>query len=374
MIISKIKIPFVSLILVLLLSSCLNEEFEPTKWALEPELDFSKSTVMFNSNSNNDTVAIFTNYQNIEVKSSEEWCKVSLNKENSCLNLVVSPNLDVAQRTALIEVAISRGNKYLSKNISIVQMGGLWETSGDFSLYWSYQISDSQKEIILNLLSEMIFVEGGEFIMGNTDETIVDAAKSHSVRLSPFYLGKFEITQKQWRAIMANNPSEYKTENMPVYNISWYEAIEFVTRLSELTNLNVGLPTEAQWEFAALGGNESKGFVYSGSDDLNSVAVVNQDGRNTPATVGTKIPNELGFYDMSGNVAEYCSDWFELYFVDESKIDPSGPLTGTFKCIRGGTCADIDNLYKLRVTNRFQWSDGLNNPSGLTGFRIVINP
>ena len=204
--------------------------------------------------------------------------------------------------------------------------------------------------------------------MGNTDSPIVDSTHPHDVFLSPYYIGKYEVTQQQWRAIMGTNPSTSKGDMNPIYNISWAEAFEFTTRLSELTNLNITLPTEAQWEYAALGGGISNGYRYAGSDDYTEVSVFGE-GISEPLCIGTKKCNELGIFDMSGNVSEYCYDWFEPDFEDSKTTDPDGPHSGTFKCVRGGHVNDA--VYRLGIVNRHH-SSSINNVTHNTGFRIVI--
>lgn len=355
-----------------LASSCLNTEFEPSEWAIEPQLDFSESTVMFHSVLSVDSVAVMTNYRTFEAKSNQDWCEVSVDQSKAVVWIKVEPNIDVEQRSALVAVTISRGNKSLSKNISVVQMGGIWESVGDFNVYWGHEIGDTQKSAVVELLENMVYVSGGNFIMGNSNDAFLDDAQPHDVTLSSFHIGKYEITQKQWRAVMGYNPSAEKGENIPVYNISWAEALEFTSRLAELTNLSIALPTEAQWEFAAKGGNKSRGYEYSGSDDFRDVAVCNSSLYvQDPAAVGSLSGNELGIYDMSGNVAEYCFDWMELDFVDSDRVDPSGPDSGVFKVVRGGHVNN--NSYYTRTTYRGQWSKGIDEITPYTGFRIVIN-
>lgn len=356
---------------IICLTSCLNTGFEPDKWAINPELDFSKNTVLFNSTNSVDTVCIFTNYRSFTASSSENWCKVSIDNSQSQIVVTVEPNINVQQRSANVTISIKRGEKYLSKVISVVQMGGVWETIGNFNVYWGYEISESQRDAIVNLLTNMVYVRGGDFVMGKTDEEIVDATKPHSISLSSFYISKFEITQEQWRAIMGYNRAVTKGEHIPIYNISWSEAFEFASRLASLTHLKVSLPTEAQWEFAARGGLKSKGYSFAGSNDYRKVAVYNETSyEQEPTTVGSLECNELGLYDMSGNVAEYCFDWWSREFQD-STLDPFGPDMGTFKSVRGGHI-NVGHSFYMRTTNRNQWSNNINKITNFVGFRIII--
>jgi len=200
---------------------------------------------------------------------------------------------------------------------------------------------------------DMVYVEGGTFQMGSDSEEGNREKPIHSVTLSSFHIGKYEITQKQWKAVMGSNPSKFKGDNLPVESISWYQAVEFCNKLSQKEGLTpaytingrnvtcnwkaIGyrLPTEAEWEYAARGGNRSKGFIYAGSDNLVDVAwYENNSGRKTHE-VGIKKANELGIYDMSGNVWEWCWDLYGSYSSD-AKTNPSGPDSGSGFVLRGG--------------------------------------
>ncbi len=358
----------------LFMSSCTLDDFNPDEWAVDPELSFSKNGVIFNSTIGATSVSVFTNYQSFDVVSSTDWCVVDIDNVKSEIKISVEPNFDINQRSANISVTVSRGTKTLSKDIAVVQNGGVWETVGGFNVYWGYEISETQKNEISSLLESMVYVEGGIFEMGHNCTDITDAAKSHNVELSSFYVGKYEVTQSQWLSLMASNPSVFKDSNNPIENISWNDAFEFISRLSTLTNLRISLPTEAQWEYAASGGSRSQGYIYAGSDDYQDVAVVYDN--NTlimkPNNVGSKGSNELGLYDMSGNVAEYCSDWYETDWVDNQTKDPQGPSTGYFKAVRGGAYSNELGLMSCRIVNRFQWSNSVNKITPNTGFRIVI--
>lgn len=158
--------------------------------------------------------------------------------------------------------------------------------------------------------------------MGSDDPEATDAEKPvHPVTLSSYSIGKYEVTQKLWEAVMGSNPSVFKGENLPVENVSWNDVQEFLRKLNEMTGKQYRLPTEAEWEFAARGGNLSKGYKYSGSDNPDMVAwhSGNSDWKTQP--VGTKAPNELGIYDMSGNVEEWCEDLFDFYNDSDSSND-----------------------------------------------------
>ena len=185
---------------------------------------------------------------------------------------------------------------------------------------------------------DMVYVEGGTFTMGATSEQGSDAysdeSPAHSVTVSDFYIGKYEVTQAQWRAVMGSNPSKFKGDNLPVEQVSWNDIQKFITKLNTMTGKTFRLPTEAEWEYAARGGNQSKGYKYSGSNTLDNVAwYYNSGGKTHP--VGQKQPNELGLYDMSGNVWEWCQDWYGSY-SSSSQTNPTGPSSGSYRVLRGG--------------------------------------
>ena len=187
---------------------------------------------------------------------------------------------------------------------------------------------------------EMVRVEGGTFRMGATseqeDEAYSDEKPVHSVTLSSYYIGKTEVTQALWQAVMGSNPSNYKGADLPVECVSWNDCQEFIQKLNRLTGRNFRLPTEAEWEFACRGGNNSNGYKYSGSNNLGSVAWYDDNSGGQTHPVGTKAPNELGIYDMSGNVWEWCSDWYADY-TSYSQTNPTGPRSGSCRVLRGGS-------------------------------------
>ncbi len=164
---------------------------------------------------------------------------------------------------------------------------------------------------------DMVEVRGGTFRMGATSEqgseVYSDEMPVHSVNLSSYYIGKTEVTQALWKAVMGSNPSYFKGDNLPVECVSWNDCQEFVRELNALTGLNFRLPTGAEWEFACRGGNNSRGYRFSGSDNFEEVTWYGGNSGQRTHPVGTKLPNELGIYDMSGNVKEWCNDWFTDY-------------------------------------------------------------
>ena len=188
----------------------------------------------------------------------------------------------------------------------------------------------------------MIKVEGGTFQMGATSEQGRDAFGAekpvHSVMLSDYYIGETEVTQELWEAVMGNNPSRYKGLQNAVETVSWNDCKEFIYRLNKLTGKNFRLPTEAEWEYAARGGDKSMGYKYSGSNNIEDVAWYKANSNSSVRNVKRKSPNELGIYDMSGNVWEWCEDWYKSKYYKESPTNnPMGPSSGSLRVLRGGS-------------------------------------
>ena len=185
---------------------------------------------------------------------------------------------------------------------------------------------------------DMVRVEAGTFTMGATAE-MKDPWKeekpTHQVTLTnDYYIGKYEVTQALWKAVMGNNPSNFKGDDLPVEQVSWDDCQEFISKLNRITGKTFRLPTEAEWEYAARGGNKSRGYQYSGSNNLSDVAWFRDNSGSKTHAVGTKQPNELGIYDMSGNVWEWCQDWFGKY-KRSSQVNPTGANSGSGRVLRG---------------------------------------
>ncbi len=183
---------------------------------------------------------------------------------------------------------------------------------------------------------EMVFVEGGTFDMGSNE---YDEEKPvHSVTVGDFYIGKTEVTQAQYQAVMGNNPSGFKGDNLPVEQVSWNDAVAYCKKLSQKEGVTYRLPTEAEWEYAARGGNQSRRYTYSGSNNVGDVAWYCENSGSKTQPVGTKQPNELGIYDMSGNVWEWCNDWYDgNYYKNSPSRNPRGASSGSDRVLRGGS-------------------------------------
>ena len=241
-----------------------------------------------------------------------------------------------------------------------------------------YTISSSFDESSINSLTftvngvsfTMVQVEGGTFMMGASDDdsdAFSDARPQHEVTLSGFAIGQTEVTQALWKAVMRNNPSKSKGNNKPVDNVSWDDCQTFLLKLNELTGCSFRLPTEAEWEYAARGGNQSQGYKYAGSNNLGDVAWYVDNSGHTTQEVGTRLPNELGLYDMIGNVWEWCQDWYGNY-TSIAQTNPKGPSSGSKRVNRGG---GWDNpVGGCHITNRRDYSSVIRSSN--LGLRLAL--
>lgn len=228
----------------------------------------------------------------------------------------------------------------------------------------------TREEILNKLISDMVLVEGGIFMMGATPEQEDDAWElefpAHQVKLSSFYMCRVEVTQSLWNAVMGSNPSSSVQWNKPVEMVSWDDCSKFIQKLNSMTGITFRLPTEAEWEYAARGGNRSGQHMYAGSNDLDQVAWYNENSESTTHPVGGKLPNELGLFDMSGNVWEWCVDW-QNFYSDDIQINPVGEFKSQGRVMRGGCWKQTDTL--CRVSFR-----GVSAPdmrTGECGLRLV---
>ena len=220
---------------------------------------------------------------------------------------------------------------------------------------------------------EMVYVEGGSFDMGATSEQGNDADSDeypvHRVTLSGYYIGMYEVTQELWEAVMGSNPSNFKGAQNPVERVGWNDCQNFIKKLSSLTGMTFRLPTEAEWEYAARGGNKSRHYKYSGSNNIFDVAWYDNNSGDRTHAVGTKSPNELGICDMIGNVYEWCSDWYGTYSAGV-QTNPQGPSSGSDRVLRGGSWHNF--AWNCRVSDRLNLDPDIR--FNLNGLRLVLVP
>ncbi|MBD5396540.1 formylglycine-generating enzyme family protein [bacterium] len=241
----------------------------------------------------------------------------------------------------------------------------------------------SYTEMKFGLNLEMMYVEGGTFLMGATSgqesdvKTSFDEGPVHEVTLSDFYIGQTEVTQGQWKIVMGTEPYGFKGDDYPVVGVSWYDAVQFCEKLSQMTGRYYRLLTEAEWEYAARGGNKSRQCKYAGSNDIDEVAwyagnseiLLDIDYPNIGIhPVREKKTNELSVYGMSGNVWEWCSDWFDNY-SSSSAVNPKGAVNGSNRVIRGGSYSD--SIWYCRVSARYRSLPG--NRYNNLGFRVACS-
>jgi formylglycine-generating enzyme required for sulfatase activity len=274
-------------------------------------------------------------------------------------------------------IKLVNSKKEVVETITVTQGGeGRWDYNvSEFSNFTeTFTVSISRKRSVkVNL--EMVAVQGGTFTMGCTGEQggdcDSDEKPTFQATVSDFYIGRYEITQAQWRALMGastslSSPSYFKNcDNCPVENVSWNDVQEFIKKLNQQMGKKYRLPTEAEWEYAARGGLRSKGYKYAGSNSIDEVAWYTSNSGSKTKPVGGKKPNELGLYDMSGNVWEWCEDWYSSY-TSNSKNNPTGP----YRVLRGGSW---DTYARgCRVSRRGSITPG--NRGGSRGFRLVLVP
>ena len=279
-----------------------------------------------------------------------DTCKVTVYTENGDVNC--DGYVNISDVTTLIDFLLSDNPEGLSINNADTNRDGNVNIS-DVTMLIDYLLGGvdlnppvDESFTVNGVTFKMVAVEGGTFMMGATAEQGSDAydneRPAHQVTLSSFAIGETEVTQALWVAVMGSNPSRFTPahgyeENLqrPVENVSWSACQTFITRLNQLTDRNFRLPTEAEWEFAARGGNKSQGYKYAGSNVIDDVAWYWDNSNSITHPVAMMTPNELGLYDMSGNVWEYCQDWIGNY-SSVPQTNPTGPESGTDRVRRSG--------------------------------------
>ena len=334
----------------------------------------------------------------ISASDIDQW-KYITSSGNWQINSEFTPESDtqmeVTRKSALIMLVLdcssSLGSQFSTVKTQANNFIGTLAGYGNDESFSAIDITD----IFTNLeRDEMVLVKGGTFTMGATSEQGSDAYSNeeptHQVTVSDFYIGKYEVTQQLWEYVMkysgtaadgstmnayasdvwlgTNPSSSYGVGNYyPAYYVSWEDIVNiFIPRLNKITGKTFRLPTEAEWEYAARGGNKSQGYKYSGSNTIGDVAWYRDNSSTMTHPVGTKAPNELGIYDMSGNVWEWCSDWYGSY-TSSSQSNPTGPTSGSYRVFRGGGWYDDAQI--CRVSFRHNSDPGIRNY--FRGFRLV---
>ena len=328
------------------------------------------------------------------ITSSSKW---QINSEFTPDN---NTTVTVSRKTALIMLVLdcssSLGSQFSTVKTQATNFISKLAGYGNDSKFTAIDIDNVD---IFDSLSydEMVKVEGGTFTMGATAEQgsdyDSDELPTHQVTLSDYYIGKYEVTQQLWEYVMSysgtcadgSSMSAYASDvwlgsdpsssygvgdYYPAYYVSYYDIVDiFLPRLNKITGRTYRLPTEAEWEFAARGGKQSKGYKYSGSDNIGVVAWYTGNSGGKTHQVGTKEPNELGIYDMSGNVWEWCGDWYGSY-SSSAQTNPTGPSSGSSRVLRGGGWSF--NAWYCRVSNRNYNNPSVRDSNG--GFRVVLVP
>ena len=294
--------------------------------------------------------------------------------------------VDVAKLETGIENITKNMNKYLKvvEEVGDGLLSTLGVLEGFNDVYGSgyYEMDLDFNSIPINTMDftvgdvsfTMVEVKGGSFLMGASMKQINDAHEDeyplHNVTLNDYYIGQTEVTQELWKTVMGSVPGSYKNSKYPVGGVSWLECQQFIFKLNEMTGENFRLPTEAEWECAARGSRGAKECLYAGSNTLDNVAWYNGNSSLRPHEVATKIPNQLALYDMSGNVMEWCSDWYGAYSSD-ALTNPTGPSEGTQRVCRGGGWGYGSDLCRVSCRNSFAPSNSMNENLGL---RLVWEP
>jgi len=373
---------YFSLATALLFLSCSYESFDPDSWSVTPQLELGVLSVETKWDETSLEIDVQTNYNEFEVGCSEDWCRAVADQEGRKVFVSMDKNMEKQSRTCIVTVSIHRGSSSLAKEVSITQRGAESEVINGIEVHWDSSLNKEAKTVISGIIANMVYVQGGTFYMGAQSKdpaarnyvpneystATLYAEPVHKVTLSDFYICKYEMTQMEWKSLIEANPSTFIGGNLPVDGVKYKDAVELMSRLSDVTGLQFSLPTEAQWEYAARGGRNSLGYYYPGSSSLKDVGFANitlpvESVSYRTYEGGQYQSNELGIYDMAGNVAELCLDFFGDY-SEESVTDPLGPSDGALHVHRGG-CFCSSPLECL-VFSRLMISKFI-------GLRLVIN-
>ena len=345
-----------------------NRTVSVTQSGASEQVSLSVSDMEFAAGSGSKMLRITAN-TTWAVSSDKNWCSVSptSGSNDGSVTVSVDENTSTSSRTATIMVESAN----ITRTLAVTQSGATPVTPPS---------SQDRTFTVGGVTFKMIAVDGGTFTMGATSEQGGDARDNekptHSVTLSSYSIGETEVTQALWQAVMGSNPSYFSGSNKPVETVSWNDCQDFIRRLNALTGETFRLPTEAEWEYAARGGNKSWGYKYAGSNNIDNVAWYYDNsygkGENSPDygthNVATKSPNELGLYDMSGNVWELCQDWYGSY-SSGSQTNPTGPESGYNRVIRGGIW--YGSARSCRVSDRSHSVDPAGR-SGDLGLRLAL--
>ena len=317
--------------------------------AAKDYLTVSTTSVSFTCNAGGNKITINSN-TSWKTSSSEKWLTVSPSQGtgNGTLTLTVTDNTSNSERNALVTIDYGDTNA----TIAVTQ-----EAS-----YSENRIGTDINCTLYGVSFKMIGIDRTSFDMGATDEQGDDASKDESpsgeVILESYYISETEVTQELWQAVMGFNPSWFFGLKRPVENVSWNDCQEFIIKLNELTGQRFRLPTEAEWECAARGAHDYRGgyFKYAGSNTINDVAWYNDNSNGETHDVALKSPNEIGLYDMSGNVEEWCQDWYGEYdlHVGRGELNPTGPSSGNYRVIRGGSFSIWANYCRVSARSYYE--------------------
>ena len=308
-------------------------------------------------------VVISTNKSNDKIFIDNNYIGISPLAISLCLgeHVIVATHGYKGTMTELKNIVDDNGTIVANKQIIVKKK----DTEINIRLLFDF---DDKYITVNGVAFEMIAVEGGTFVMGATEEQGKDAENdeypSHNVSLNDYYIGKFEVTQALWNAVMEKGLGS----NNPIDNVNWDDCQAFIHKINKMTGLHFRLPTEAEWEYAARGGNKSKGYKYCGSNNIKDVCWYVTNSSNKSQAVGCRLPNELGIYDMSGNVYEWCQDYYGKY-VDDEQTNPAGPVQGSDRVRRGGSWFNVAN--DCRVSYRSSLAPTIRSSN--SGFRLVLD-